>query len=1095
MFCGGKKGSKRGQFTLFVIVGLVILFVFGFAFYARIQIIQSSMNQQADAQLKDYLNKNAINQYVTSCLDAVVDEVFLNASMTGGRLIINGENPGTPSIEYYDSRLGRTYDVATTIGPNTYEECPSPVPKTADNYIVTQEPGLYPFNCRYEKLDVISRSYKIFGTEKCFNDCTYNNFWSHSGFFGINKLKPLCDGYGANAPGIVSNQNFRTCDYYDYRTNSLQESLQLKISEEIKKCINFTEISKRSPSNISIDENNVKTTVIFGREEFDVRLEYPFTITVRNRQPVTKMVNFTVNRQLPFKELYEYAYELSNTDVTNVIFDMFYDKDKVRSKSARRFNVNIYNSNFMINVIRGDASNGYTDLVQVIDTKNNILGVPLTINFGVKNRRPALDYIHEGSSEMFDLAATEDSMIQINPAGFDPDGEASLKYTYSGWREDYIEKYNYEDDYCTDPDLMTIEYVLEHCSVKIEPDPNAIPAIPVPHDWTESDLFVATQKNASYEVGHDDVGFHTVTISVSDREGLYDLQTVKILVMDLPTAIVDGSNLYDDVDDGYASYEDLYVLDGTSSIAGNIAQLLDIELSKFEWNDETEPFFHERILIDENTKRKLELPFDLIAPASADIMTIVNYAFKKNSPYPPEGGVVHDILFTVTTELGLQDSEILSVQVMQCLPHRNANVPPYPYDTIAPAPYTVAVGDLNGHLMADHACCADDMTYKDSNEECFTDINYGMYDKFKDYSTIPSVSPPVPYSKTPKENGYAAANDIFKQEFNRYCDGKRGNICVGEGKDTITPSKRCDDDNKGTFDEERCSGPTEAMINGALENQETECQNYPAGKTFEKLMNNPGATGYCTGNSREIASGPYTISGKFNDPNKPDNFACYGECDGAGGCTRTTNCICQYTSQGNGNSQCDGLQYKNGLQVPLEQSCDNKGEDYFADLCNSACQLVDDPAKICKWSADSRTGCNAAEQYCNGVGVHLYAQKNGKNACLIDDKTKWTSCGETCGYESTDNVCRAAKSGEGCSADDQCDGVVPGSPILDDNDDSTSESGKYCNNSCEVQDCGAYAFNPLIAGGRCYNTCTSNSQCASGYVCGTNRRCILPDTE
>ncbi|HEY9706255.1 MAG TPA: hypothetical protein V6C58_27710, partial [Allocoleopsis sp.] len=84
------------------------MFVFGFALYARIKIAQASYAQQADVILRDYMSKNSINQYVTSCLDAVVDETFLTTSMQGGLITIEGDNRYTikyEPIKYYDQKL------------------------------------------------------------------------------------------------------------------------------------------------------------------------------------------------------------------------------------------------------------------------------------------------------------------------------------------------------------------------------------------------------------------------------------------------------------------------------------------------------------------------------------------------------------------------------------------------------------------------------------------------------------------------------------------------------------------------------------------------------------------------------------------------------------------------------------------------------------------------------------------------------------------------------------------------------------------------------------------------------------------------------
>jgi hypothetical protein len=128
-----KRVASKGQFTLFVIVGLVILFAF--LFYARARIITAQLVIQADIQIKNYINQNSINQYVTSCLDAVSDDIFIRAAMQGGTINFTGKTRNSDYIEYFDPVYNRWFNVSIVVDGNY--RCPDPnVPLT--EYIVAR---------------------------------------------------------------------------------------------------------------------------------------------------------------------------------------------------------------------------------------------------------------------------------------------------------------------------------------------------------------------------------------------------------------------------------------------------------------------------------------------------------------------------------------------------------------------------------------------------------------------------------------------------------------------------------------------------------------------------------------------------------------------------------------------------------------------------------------------------------------------------------------------------------------------------------------------------------------------------------------------
>jgi len=985
------SGGKRGQFTLFIILGLVIFFAFAFVLFAKAKIAGAQASQQADLQIKDYINKNSIDQYVTSCLDAVSDDDFMLASMQGGLLNSTDKIEYVDYVPYVDTTLNRQFNVSIAVDANI--GCPDGRP--SGDYIVTQLAGLYPYNCRNAKIDELPSIYMTYGDDPCHNNCT--DSWSYSGFFGSNNLPVLCDEGGANAPGAGINSNYLTCDYYDYHSNSLQVKLQNKISQDIDKCVNFTEILKKTPSNITM-VGNVTTTIIFSRGGFTVKLAYPFTVLMLNRQPVTRMVDFSVDKNIPFKELYDYAYELANYDVKDARFEIFNNRTQVLSQSIRRYGENIYDSSFDVKIITGDSSNNFINMVQVIDNNpsHQIRGYPLTINFAIKNRRPALDYINGGFSPLYDVLAVENSEIVLSPQGYDPDDEKNLAYAYNYWREDYVDYYNWSDTQCSNP--TSLNYVLENCTK--QDHSNTFQQ----HNWTKSQLFIDTAKDASYNTTHDDIGFHRVRIAVSDRAGLDDFQIVRILVFDSPLARINGTNFYNDssINSSQASYEDMYILNGSESTVGVISQVLDNnKFTEFFWNDTVEPFTKTKYIYDADLMSKILLipnDTDGVAPnvgPDFNMSNIVNFTFKQNISNLHPDPIIHNISLTVKTTFGLENTNTFYVNVTQCLPHRS-DVPSYPYN---PDPYNVM-----DSFQANHTCCSDDFEYKGTSAECFRSEKYGMERNFIDYTTAtpdaPSVLPVQRYAldatgfKIPLPLG--SDNDIFEQRFIRNCSGIRGNVCTGDATEDRIDVLQCDDINNITmasfsqeFSKERCSGPPQQYFDDNALPTNTppaSCALYASGTTFESL--NSSGTGICTDNTAQpLCSDGHTFLAYDNSITA--KYSCDGECSGDGKCNSPLHCSCNIACSAAVNIQCAGKAF-GYYGSANSRSCNLAGKTYFEDYC-SDCGLIDDSRRICRSGMVNAliTGCSA-DPSCEGITAG-----NSINRCSPGTPFR-LRCGGTC---------------------------------------------------------------------------------------------------
>jgi hypothetical protein len=1068
--------SRKAQFTIFVILGLVILFAFAFAIYSRAKIVSTQLSIQADRQIKTYLDDNSINQYVTSCLDSVTDEVITKAALQGGTFNFSGKILGKDYVEYYDPTYNRTVNVSIVIDANN--KCPDP-DSDPSMYLVTQDPPYYPWSCGYVALDDLKNMYYSYGNNPCRNNCTLNDFWIYSGFFGINKLPVLCDAEGENKAGAVSCQkdaptcnNFRTCDYYADYSKSMQKDLEEEISREIADCVNFTGILNRTQSNITVIGRAV-TNITFDVKSLNVEVEYPFTVMMQNKQPITRMVYFGIEKDIPFKELYEYMYELANTDVKDVKFNITTDwRDVVGQYQSRRATQNIYDPDFRVGISRGNISNDFTDIIILSDINSNIHGHDLVMNFATANRRPALEYLHEYSSSDYDVIGIENETLILKPQGYDPDEEKYLRYDYSSWKEDYDEYYNFSNPLCEKP--QSLQYVMANC-VKLNTTASPLQ----PHNWTNSVFFKSTQQQANYMPTRNDAGFHNVSISVTDRAGLSDYQVVRVLVFDLPKAVINFTNFYKDVPQNMTSIEDMYLLNGSESLIGSISQALGASFSTFVWNDTVEPF-DKTVKIVKDEDKWLYLPDETSdIPSYVDILNIPQYVFTQAS----EEGKIHNISLTVNISTGLKHTAYIIVNVTECLNHHNPDNFPYPYNHNQ--------SNLMDALRADHACCSEDFKYDLKNTTCYTNDSYGGDKSFINYISdkpFADYSPP-----TPPTNSYNIQyipigapvgtydNDIYYRTFTRNCSGNRGNTCTGDAYETRTDVTECQDNNivGSPFDRVRCSGPDPSMFTASTSVEKNPgCYNYTPGYSFESLSHTGAGDAICTQSPQYALGIGYGIFAHGDQ-----RFICDGQCDGMGGCNyaNATNCKCQASSYGTGDSKCDGLAYPGNAGVNIIKSC-SFGDTNIADVCSS-CGLIDSTDHKCRSAGNlsSSDGCTAAPE-CNG---HTNGASITPNhlSCTNTGQSYFADMCSNCGLVDDTSVCRGpsyASGTYGCSAT-QCDGITPG---------RLKTSTTYCKTDCSLQDCGKNRVNNINPNNpTCYIGCTSanaGTNCISGMcVSGT----------
>ncbi|MFA5797753.1 MAG: hypothetical protein WC916_07025 [Candidatus Woesearchaeota archaeon] len=1005
--------KKRGQVTLIVILAILIFFIMIMLLGARAKAIKTQMNLAATKQIHAYVDQSAIKQYVTSCLNSVSEEVMVQAAMQAGVFDFTDMTLNKDYVKYTDPIYNRTFNVSIII-PDNYQ-CP----------IIRHTPSAYPF----ENLSLSLLEGKYIAA--CGNN-RRGYFASYSGFFGLNNYTRLCAWNGSNRPGATSSGfSAYTCmgGTYNYfstlkRVPTFQERMQEEISKRMKECVNTTFLQTMYPSNISM-LSEPETIVTFGERGITMTTAYPFLLEIEKREPIQRMINFSVTRDIPFKNMYNYVFNLIQKDVSEYDYDKFNGSGQVAV-----YDYYVVNRTTLETAdIANPPNKIIIDVIQIFDNQTSIQSNPLIFSYAVINRRPALDYIHVSGSDEYDIVALENDTLRLSPIGYDPD-EDGIVYNYSLWWEDYNETYDFGKSDCLS--VTSIEYMKNKCMIGKD-------IMSYPRNWTNSTKFQATGREAEKYIQKSDTGFHIVNISIWDRELLRDWQEVRILVTDMPVARVNATNFYEEFPNNVTSYEDPYLLDGSGSTVGWG------QLNVFIWNDTSYNDFvvtkyvasqGKLLLIPNETGTSVLVNADHsiadIAPNKNDGDSLV--FIRPPKPDARFNGSIYNITLTVIASApsGRQNTKLFPVDVKQCLPHKNKTNPAYPYNKEQPDNYW-------GAFYANHTCCLDDYRYAPDTQECYQYDSWGGYKSFdpnlweRGESTIYPENTNNGFKnnfalyRNIDNNPIGAANaqlsepndnDIYHQTFERNCSGYRGNICGGNATETRIAVENCNDVNIAGPKDTRCSGPP-GLAGGIWPNSLTEvyCENY-TGAPFEHRANSI-STDSCFGNNNYCVSLNYQFASQTTDP--LELLCLKGDCDGIGGCSANIqSCSCSNTCDENIPSQCEGKQPNTDINCILNNNA-------IPERCgdSSGCSLIIDGGNQGRCLNSPSKGCNSAIA-CNNLkpGEHansFIATEICSNTCNSKDCKGFK-------YDITIDDCKThCVSGNDCltSAGYQCRNIDP----------------------------------------------------------------------
>lgn len=649
-----KIHSNKSQLTMFIILGIVIISIFGFVFFATGQIARQRTEQQAEQIFAEILETTSLKFYVNRCTERALSEGIDLVSKQGGRIYFSQGGPESNNYEkvFLLEDKGKTYDIGYGI---LKENLPLPQYPCKIGFTDYDKPPAF---CGYTQVK-----------------STFNNM-----DFGIANLPQLCkDRYGGCSIREGWNPLF-----------SLQSQLEQFIANSVKKCVNFSSIIGINQS-YDIKEGNVTSNITFSNTDITATVNFPITVSPPASQPVTKLISFESSYITNFKQMYGLAREAIVSDVSSPTAPSNKIVEKFKDLMKKRFN-----NNEPYAIIKQGNVSFFDDLIRIVDLTAPA-GTETILQFVLENRPPVLNQIDpyapypavvaEGCSQ-FDLIAVENQLLSLEPLAFDTD-EDKITYSYSGWLEEYNETIGNE---VIDPISKCVKSYSK-IPIYYEPDkPGQI-------RWIKPNDFESNGKASAF-ITTKDIGPHNLRITVCDEQNYCDYQDIRVLIDDMIKIAVEPKNK---LGTRTFSLEDPY------TFTAEITDIYNPGAYAFSWKITPQDMPDVILFEQEAADQILNIP-----PIG---YTISDIKEKMQEIVPFIKGNKYDVIAEVAQYGGppvINDTEI---EVMECIPTPGNTNEPYPYNEPGSDPFLAnhacCNNDMNniGTYKGTSAICYTEATY------------------------------------------------------------------------------------------------------------------------------------------------------------------------------------------------------------------------------------------------------------------------------------------------------------------------------------------------------------------------------------------------
>ncbi|MBD3259061.1 hypothetical protein GF371_00355 [Candidatus Woesearchaeota archaeon] len=393
---------KKGQVTLFIIIGIIILVVFFFLFYITQRLTPGEQEMEQLTVAKSKLRSAPLRYYVESCIQKSFEEGLNMISLQGGRIFMeqpystlpcsaDGQNSCTPA-----SKGG---SVKKIIGNKEYHV----------NYLITKNPNIFPQH-QYPREPCV----KNFSWPYC--NFTYDKDAAVEPRLGWNYLPPLKASKG-----------------------SIEAQLENYVAKKTNDCIDFGEITNITGIPYRIGEGDAEVDIVFTAQDTRIIVDLPLQITGAGMQTTSDVEHFELLTKMKYEYLHTFIFNLINEEIADLNFSISEDYTELDS----------YRQGYSLTIEKDTEARTGDDMIIISDDNIQIDGKPLKFQFVREDVPPVLNYVTDGSAPGYDAIwqFPPDPSVQtmtktIRPGAVDMnEDEPNFIFSYRGWGRDYFEMF------------------------------------------------------------------------------------------------------------------------------------------------------------------------------------------------------------------------------------------------------------------------------------------------------------------------------------------------------------------------------------------------------------------------------------------------------------------------------------------------------------------------------------------------------------------------------------------------------------------------------------------------------------------------------
>lgn len=846
--------NKKAQATAFVLLGLVLLIIVFFTMFIMINLTNIEFQERADQAVADFVATSSINLYVTSCMEGATKDAVYELFLYGG--LDNETFQSLPEDKVFQSNV---------LGVNSTQHILVNHTKMCGLSAETYLPPSYPVSgVSFEDFSDV-----YINEMGCMNIVDENMSSVRGGFFGANNFSALCMFAGTQMSDVCSIDSSdgvldRTVPNFNFNSefnSTFEKRLGDLIINKTEECVDFELFEDYEGHNVSLIDEPADVSMEFSSDSFSVVLTYPFSVSLDGGQPVVSEYDFVHESDLRLVQFQRLVMSALSEESYNIGFNI--------SNSNRLRNIDFFDDFMLVNYSLHNDEDLKGRSIKFTDTASNVFGNNISTSTFIPARRPVLDYIEKNSIlSDFNYVVLQGEEIEIDPFGLDPD-DFPVSYFYRGWAENYSVSFNYTRPGCEDGSSTFINFDDFYDCLEVVEDN--------PQNWTSSEAFLESRRRANISTSVEDIGPRNLTVGVEDIFGLVDYQVLSVMVVEEPSLNLTFNSFFDEMPSGYLSIEDPFWFNATdygfSPLYEGSVQSSEFKILAREDPNEESGFVNEVFSFRSVASQEEPATLVLLQPFNPNIFNITDEPLTESNRE-----------YLLTSEL-----EIYSELVQQTVPATDESV----FNSVVCAPYrsdnaAYPYGTSNDEFFNNHTCCIgsfdeiEDVQLAEDDYACFNSNWYGVradvIDKAEDLTNTKSneIQEGIgTFSTSTDEDGLSDSNfnSVWSLEFERFCDGSRGNVCGGDVDYRIFEQLSCNNE----ISHPQCIGPSTYLSENPI-----SCDYMSQGSTFDSIYNENGGSNVC---QEEFACSTYQELYDDEGARK-----CQATCDGEGNCTYPINC-------------------------------------------------------------------------------------------------------------------------------------------------------------------------------------------------------------